>query len=669
MKKNQPLINLFNGLSIKHFLILLFITTSVSAQTVVEKYGRLRVNGNKVVDKTNTPVSLAGNSLFWSIAYDADQPNREITNFYKAEVVDYLATNWKSSIIRVAMGVNEAWDSGRGYIDNPEAQIAKIRTVIDAAIANGIYVIIDWHSHDAELYEDEAIEFFTRMAELYGEEDHILYEIYNEPIRQSWAQVKAYSENVIRAIRAVDPDNMIIVGSPTWSQDVDIASEDPIDDVNVAYTLHFYSGTHRQGLRDKATKALNNGVALFATEWGSVNADGDGDVDKTETLKWMDFFKENSISHVNWAISDKNEGSATLELLSGFDGLVNNQLTEAGLFIKDIVINWCKSDNDSTAPVVSVTTPNSKRTFQEGEAIELTVNATDSNGTISSVEIFNGNEKLGTDTVAPFTFTVNDLEAGEYVITTRVTDNDGEVTATNLRITVLANNNGGGTNGGPSACNFGTPIATPLPTFDNVSYIYAYKIGENGPNVDNIRSFDINWNLSQNGLYSFAMNTNNGVPEYYLDLKNKVEFNFSSSNPEVTISNSGMTNLDGAYWVNQHEGNFVMVSKTDNFTLYFSNSRVAPECSGSTLSLTDLEKERIAVSMYPNPVNELLTINSLPNTGADIQIVDMQGKVILTTATNNTTQATINVSSLENSVYVVVVTTNKFKKSILLAKK
>ena len=365
MKKNQTLINLFNGVTIKHFLILLFITTSVSAQTVVEKYGRLRVNGNKVVDNTNTPVSLAGNSLFWSIAYDAHKPNREITNFYKAEVVDYLATNWKSSIIRVAMGVNEAWDSGRGYIDNPEAQIAKIRTVIDAAIANGIYVIIDWHSHDAELYEGEAIEFFTRMAELYGKEDHILYEIYNEPIRQSWVQVKAYSENVIRAIRAVDPDNMIIVGSPTWSQDVDIASEDPIDDVNVAYTLHFYSGTHRQGLRDKATKALNNGVALFATEWGSVNADGDGDVDKTETLKWMDFFKENSISHVNWAISDKNEGSATLELLSGFDGLINNKLTEAGLFIKDIVINWCKPDNSINAPIVSITTPDRKKTFKK----------------------------------------------------------------------------------------------------------------------------------------------------------------------------------------------------------------------------------------------------------------------------------------------------------------
>ena len=426
--------------------------------------------------------------------------------------------------------------------------------------------------------------------------------------------------------------------------------------------MHFYSGTHKQGLRDKALTALNNGIALFATEWGSVDATGDGAVDIEETLKWMDFFKTHNISHVNWSISDKNEGSATLERLSGIEGLINNQLTEAGLLIKDIVLNWCNTD--STAPNVSINTPDNQRVFQVGEDIQLTVNATDSNGTINTVEIFNGNQILGTDTLAPYIFVINDLDPGEYAITAKVTDNDGEITSTTFNITVTDASSGGGA----SSCNFNTPIATSLPTFDNVTFTNAHKIGENGPNVDNIRSFDINWNLDQNGLYSFALNTTNGDPEYYLDLKNKVAFNFASANPEVTISNSGMANLDGSYWVNQHEGNFVMVSKTDSFTLYFSNSVTAPECGNDTLSLTDLEKEKIAVKMYPNPANELLTIVRLPNTGASLKIVDMQGKTVMTTATN-TNQAIVNISSLENGIYVVLITTNKFKKSILLAKK
>lgn len=659
MNKKTPYSNFFSSFTAKCILILLFITTTVTAQTIVEQHGRLRVNGNRIVDKTGAETSLAGNSLFWSIAYDANQSNRELTNFYKAEVVDYLAQNWKSSIIRVAMGVKETWDSGRGYISDPEGQKAKIKVVIDAAIASGIYVIIDWHSHDAELYQDEAIAFFTEMAELYGDKDNVIYEIYNEPIRQTWSQVKSYSVNVINAIRAVDPDNLIIVGSPTWSQDVDVASQDPINDVNTAYTLHFYSGTHKQPLRDKAIIAMNNGIALFATEWGSVDADGNGNVDIDETLLWMDFLKDNGISHVNWAISDKNEGSATLEKLSGIEGLINNQLTDAGLLIKDIVINWCTTN--STAPRVSIRTPDNQRTFQAGEDIELTVNATDSNGTIDTVEIFNGNQILGTDTVAPYIFVINDLEPGDYGIKAKVTDNDGETTSTTFNVTVTDASSGG-------SCNFNTPIATSLPTFDNVTYNNIYKIGENGPNINTIRSFDINWNLEQNGLYSFALNTTNGDPAYYLDLKNKLAFNFASANPEVTISNSGMANLDGSYWVNQHEGNFVMVSKTDSFTLYFSNSMTPPECGNETLSLIDLEKEKIAIKMYPNPVNELLNIVRLPNTGAGIQIVDMQGKTVMT-STTNTNQAIVNTSSLEDGVYVVIITTNKFKKSILLAKK
>ena len=177
MKKTTLFINFFSSFTAKCILILLFLSTSITAQTIVEKHGRLRVNGNRIVDKASVETSLAGNSLFWSIAYDANDPNRELTNFYKAEVVDYLAQNWKSSIIRVAMGVKETWDSGRGFISDPEGQKAKIKVVIDAAIASGIYVIIDWHSHDAELYQEEAIAFFTEMF-------HDMLSLFSKPFHE-----------------------------------------------------------------------------------------------------------------------------------------------------------------------------------------------------------------------------------------------------------------------------------------------------------------------------------------------------------------------------------------------------------------------------------------------------------------------------------------------------
>jgi len=232
----------------------------------VNVHGALSVDGTNIVDQYNNPVSFAGNSFFWSNTYWGGD------KFYNSEVVNWLNEDWGTTIVRAAMGVE---DNG-GYISDQMSNVNRVKAVVDAAIDNNIYVIIDWHSHHAEDYEAEAIAFFQEMAELYGNHPNVIYEIYNEPLAVSWSNtVKPYAENVIAAIRAIDPDNLIIVGTPTWSQDVDIASTDKIVGYsNIAYTLHFYAGTHFEWLRQKAETAIANGIAIMVTEWGSVNADG-----------------------------------------------------------------------------------------------------------------------------------------------------------------------------------------------------------------------------------------------------------------------------------------------------------------------------------------------------------------------------------------------------------
>lgn len=341
------------------FVINLLCVSQIGySQTFVEKHGRLQVQGNRIVDKNNQEVSLAGNSLFWSIAGD-------VSDFYNSDTVEHIATDWNSSIIRAAMGVQETWDAGRGYIDDPEYQIQKVRRVVDAAIEQGIYVIIDWHSHDAERYTQQAADFFRQMAALYGDTPNVIYEIYNEPINQSWPTIKTYAETVIAAIRSEDPDNLVVVGTGFYSQEVDEASLDPINDTNVAYTLHFYAATHKQNLRNRAITALSNGVALFVTEWGAVQASGDGAIDYEETQRWMDFLKENGISHASWSLSDKPsnnnrnvlEGSAVVELNGGFEALRNDRLSEYGVLVKNIIQNWTdfRSSNENQGPVSSNT--------------------------------------------------------------------------------------------------------------------------------------------------------------------------------------------------------------------------------------------------------------------------------------------------------------------------
>jgi len=313
----------------------------------VSLHGALSVSETNIVNENGEVVSFAGNSFFWSnTGFGAEK-------YYTADVVDWLQEDWNATIVRAAMGVDEFG----GYLSDPQGNMNRVTTIVDAAIANGMYVIIDWHSHHAEDYESDAVQFFTQMAQLYGHTPNVIYEIYNEPITRDWSNtIKPYAEEVIDAIRAVDPDNLIIVGTPFFSQDVDVVSEDPITGhSNLAYTLHFYAGTHGDGLREKAEIAMNNGLALMVTEWGTVNADGDGGVDELSTEQWLTFMAMHDISHLNWSVHDKVEGASILRPNASPNGeWPDSDLTASGLYVRDIIRDWfvCVEANAVPAPVL-----------------------------------------------------------------------------------------------------------------------------------------------------------------------------------------------------------------------------------------------------------------------------------------------------------------------------
>ena len=239
--------------------------------TAVERHGRLSISGNRLVDQKGDAVALRGMSLFWS---------QWMGQFYNSNAVRWLRDDWRCTVVRAAMAVEHG-----GYLAHPERERDKVKRVVQVAIDAGIYVIIDWHDHNAHQHRAQAETFFEEMAATYGRYPNIIYEPWNEPLNQhDWATViKPYHEAVIAKIRARDPDNLIVCGTQTWSQDVDKAAADPLKAGNVAYALHFYAGTHGRRLRDKAASALKQGAALFVTEWGTSEASGGGKLDEEET--------------------------------------------------------------------------------------------------------------------------------------------------------------------------------------------------------------------------------------------------------------------------------------------------------------------------------------------------------------------------------------------------
>lgn len=174
-----------------------------------------------------------------------------------------------------------------------------------------MYVIIDWHSHG--LHTAEAKAFFKEMAARYKGIPNVIYEVFNEPVKDSWENVKSYAEEIISCIRSIDSEALILVGTPHWDQDIHLAADDPISNVyNVMYTLHFYAATHKAWLRERADYALKKGLPIFVSECAGMEADGDGKIDLQEWNQWVSWMNEHDISWAAWSIADKDETCSML---------------------------------------------------------------------------------------------------------------------------------------------------------------------------------------------------------------------------------------------------------------------------------------------------------------------------------------------------------------------
>ncbi len=257
----------------------------------------LSVDGIRLVNDKGETVVLHGVSYGWHVFWP---------RFYNAESVATLK-EWGVDVVRAAMGI----EPDGGYLDEPEWSAELVYDVVDAAIENDLYVIVDWHSHNINLNEAKA--FFAEAATRYKGVPNVIYEIFNEPDYESWVEVKSYSKLVIKVIRDIDPDALILVGSPTWDQDVHLAADDPITGYdNLMYTLHFYAATHKQDLRDKADYALSKGLPLFISECAGMESSGDGYLDQDSWREWRTWADQNSISWVAWSLSDKDETCSML---------------------------------------------------------------------------------------------------------------------------------------------------------------------------------------------------------------------------------------------------------------------------------------------------------------------------------------------------------------------
>ncbi|MDE7270479.1 MAG: glycoside hydrolase family 5 protein [Acetatifactor sp.] len=293
------------------------------------EHGALKVDGVNLVDQNGDPIQLYGMSTH-GIAW--------FPQFVSRDSFQTLRDDWNTNCVRLAMYTHEY----NGYCSGGDQDYLKslVRTGVDAATELGMYVIIDWHilqEQDPNVYKQQSLDFFKEMSETYADHTNVLYEICNEPNGYaSWDSVKSYAEEVIPVIRANDPDAVIIVGTPTWSQDIDKAQANPLDEENILYALHFYAGTHKDVLWNRLASCGQNGLPVFVSEFGMCDASGNGANDFNSTKSWFDVIEKYNISFCCWNLANKDESSSVFKpSCTKVSDWTEEDLSESGKWIRD----------------------------------------------------------------------------------------------------------------------------------------------------------------------------------------------------------------------------------------------------------------------------------------------------------------------------------------------
>lgn len=290
-------------------MAILFVLAWDVTPVQAAKLPALKVKGTQLVNSRGKKVQLKGVSTHGVSWYPEYVNQKAFTQMKK---------KWGINAVRLAVYTAEYNGYCTGDAANRKALEKRIDQGVQYATKAGLYVIIDWHilsDGNPKTYEKQAVAFFRKMASKYKNHTNVLYEICNEPNGgTSWETIRTYAKKIVKTIRAKDKKAVIIIGTPTWSQDVDIVADSPLKGYkNLMYSLHFYAGTHGEYLRAKAQTALDKGLPLFVSEFGISDASGNGSLNKDEGSKWMKFLKKNKISYMGWSLCNKEESSALIK--------------------------------------------------------------------------------------------------------------------------------------------------------------------------------------------------------------------------------------------------------------------------------------------------------------------------------------------------------------------
>lgn len=307
----------------------------------VEAHGRLRVQDARLTDEHGEPAVLRGMSSH-GISWFPRYLNGGAMKTLREE---------GANLMRIAVYT----EPPGAYIEDPQRSLDYLYMGIESALAEDMYVIVDWHilkDGDPNELADEAAAFFDGVSAHYGNCPGILYEICNEPNGGTqWEDIVRYARRVIPVIRANAPEAVILTGVPNYCTDFRGPLADPLPYENIMYTMHRYIDVAQKKPCDpgQLEALLDQGLPIFVTEWGVTLGDADPSAEEAEenglrqteiyvenALPFLELMADREVSWAAWALSGKDEIHSVLRADCGkLSGWTREDLTGFGELVFD----------------------------------------------------------------------------------------------------------------------------------------------------------------------------------------------------------------------------------------------------------------------------------------------------------------------------------------------
>jgi hypothetical protein len=205
---------------------------------------------------------------------------------------DYLILkqDWNCNVVRICLHPGH-------WANAPQSSLAALWKEVRAARNYGLFVIIDWKAigfPDSYVEKpdpswglpenayasdyDLAAHFWETIADVFGQDPGILFELWNEPTvdpnvwvstGKHWPLLKSLWLRLLKIIRQKS-QNIVVVAGSQWAHDLKGVAADLIDDPGVIYAWHCYPPANRNipdGWLD-SLDGLASRRPIIVSEWG-----------------------------------------------------------------------------------------------------------------------------------------------------------------------------------------------------------------------------------------------------------------------------------------------------------------------------------------------------------------------------------------------------------------